>query len=59
MKITEVRTLAKKKGVNPVGKSKETLIRAIQAAEHNRDCFNRGESTRCGQPNCAWRVDGK
>ena len=57
MKITEIRTLAKAKGVNAFGKTKEVLIRAIQIAEKNRDCFNRGESAACGQTACAWRSD--
>jgi len=59
MKMAEIRSCAKEKGINPVGKTKETLIRAIQAAEKNRDCFNRGESTACGQIGCAWRSDCK
>ena len=59
MKMAEIRSCAKEKGINPVGKTKETLIRAIQAAEKNRDCFNRGESTACGQIGCAWRSDYK
>jgi hypothetical protein len=42
MKLTEVKTVAKSKGVNPVGKTKESLIREIQKTERNRDCFNRG-----------------
>jgi hypothetical protein len=59
MKMTEVRTAAKAKGINSVGKTKESLIRAIQVAEKNRDCFNRGESQSCGQAACAWRSDCK
>jgi len=29
MKMAEIRSCAKEKGINPVGKTKETLIRAI------------------------------
>ena len=57
MKMAEIRSYATKKGVSPVGKTKEALIRAIQRAENNRDCFNRGESTTCGQEACSWRSD--
>jgi hypothetical protein len=59
MKMAEIRSCAKEKGINPVGKTKETLVRSIQTAEKNRDCFNRGESTTCGQIGCAWRSDCK
>jgi len=59
MKFSEIQNRAKKMGINPVGKAKTDLIRSIQRAEHNRDCYNRGESAACGQPACAWRADCK
>ena len=59
MKIQEVRAQAKTLGIKAFGKNKETLIRSIQRAEGNRDCFNRGESQSCGQAGCAWRTDCK
>lgn len=59
MKMAEIKTVAKSKGVNFVGKTKEALVREVQKAEHNRDCFNRGESDACGQPGCSWRTDCK
>ena len=59
MKMAEVRTLAKKKGINTFSKTKESLIREIQRAESCRDCFNRGQSASCGQTHCAWRSDCK
>ncbi len=59
MKMAEVHTKAKAMGIASVGKSKEAVIRAIQAAEGNRDCFNRGEREACGQQACAWRKDCK
>ena len=57
MKMQAVRARAKALGINGNRKSKETLIRGIQQAEGNRDCFNRGESQTCGQLACAWRSD--
>jgi hypothetical protein len=57
--MTEIRSLAKAKGVNSFGKTKADLIRAIQTAEKNRDCFERGQSAACGQDACAWRADCK
>jgi len=59
MKMTEIRKVAKAKGVNAFGMTKQDLIRAVQRAENNRDCFNRGESSACGQAACAWRSDCK
>lgn len=57
MNMNEIRNRAKALGVRSVGKSRETVIREIQKAEGNRDCFNRGESQTCGQAACAWRPD--
>jgi hypothetical protein len=59
MKMAEVVSIAKAKGLTAFGKKKEELIRRIQLAENNRDCFNRGESKTCGQTACAWRGDCK
>ncbi|HUU09276.1 MAG TPA: SAP domain-containing protein [Phycisphaerae bacterium] len=59
MKMAEVQRIAKSKGVKSTLKSKEALVREIQRAENNRDCFNRGERDACGQETCAWRVDCK
>jgi len=57
VKMNDVQNRAKAVGVKSVGKSKEALIREIQRAEGNRDCFGRGESRTCGQAACAWRDD--
>jgi hypothetical protein len=59
MKMDQIRVKAKAVGVNVMRKSKEAVIREIQRAEGNRDCFNRGESRMCGQDKCAWRVECK
>jgi hypothetical protein len=59
MKMAEVISVAKQKGLTSFSKKKQDLIRAIQVAEKNRDCFNRGESTTCGQKACTWRTDCK
>jgi hypothetical protein len=57
MKMQEIRARAEALGINSLRKGKEALIREIQQAEGNRDCFNRGESQTCGQLACAWRSD--
>jgi len=59
MKMLEIRVRAKVLGINSIRKGKEALIRGIQQAEGNRDCFNRGESQTCEQLACAWRSDCK
>jgi len=57
MNIAQIRTQATRMGIKTNRKSKEILIREIQRAEGNRDCYNRGESQTCGQVGCAWRAD--
>jgi hypothetical protein len=57
MKMQEIRARAEALGINSIRKGKEALVREIQQAEGNRDCFNRGESQTCGQLACAWRSD--
>jgi hypothetical protein len=59
MKMGDVVTIAKARGLNPFGKKKQEVIRLIQRAENNRDCFNRGEAATCGQTGCSWRSDCK
>jgi len=59
MKMPEVRARAKAAGIKTNRSKKQDLVRAIQRAEGNRDCFNRGESAACGQDGCIWRADCK
>jgi len=57
MKIQDIREIAKKNGVR-VGKlNKIELIRAIQKAEGNSDCFAAPYVRECNQMNCLWRED--
>jgi hypothetical protein len=57
MKITDIKKIAATKGIDkPMGK-KVDLIRQIQAAEGNNDCFSTGISDVCGQSTCLWRED--
>lgn len=56
MKINEVKKKAKKIGINPGKMNKTDLIKSIQRAEGNFDCF--GTATEyCDQLGCAWRND--
>lgn len=54
MKIQEIRLLAKQLGVNSFGKSKGDLIREIQRAEGNFDCFGSAIGF-CDQLECIFR----
>lgn len=56
MKMQDVRKIAKSKGINSFGKSKVALIREIQLAEGNFDCFKTADSY-CDQDLCSFRTD--
>ena len=57
MKIQEIRNIAKERGLK-VGKMNKTeIIRSIQRAEGNDDCFGTEHVDICGQTNCLWRED--
>ncbi len=57
MKIQAIRTIAKKNGVKVGSQGKIELIRSIQKAEGNNDCFATPYVKECNQLNCLWRED--
>ena len=57
MKMQEVREIAKKMGIKTANMKKADIIKAIQLAEGNIDCYDSGKSAECGQDNCLWRED--
>jgi len=57
IKLQEIKNIAKGKGVNPARMKKDELIKAIQRAEGNNDCFGTASSAECGQMSCLWRGD--
>lgn len=57
MKLGDVRSIAKSRGVHPGKLSKTELIRAIQADEGNFDCFATAYGGDCDQITCLWRPD--
>jgi len=57
MNMTQIKEVAKDRGVKPGRMKKEELIRAIQSAEDNPQCFNTDFSHLCGQEECLWRGD--
>jgi len=57
MKLQEIRTIAKVKGVKTRNLIKPELIRIIQKSEGNFDCYGSATSGFCNQSNCLWRKD--
>lgn len=56
MKMQEVRQKAKQFHISSFGKTKESLIREIQRAEGNFDCFKTALDY-CDQWACCFRAD--
>jgi len=54
MKMQEIRTIGKKYGLNPFGKTKAKLIREIQIAEGNFNCYGTAFEY-CDQSKCCFR----
>jgi hypothetical protein len=57
MDIQEICKIAKKMGVSTKGMGKAGLIRAIQRAEGNFDCFGTAVDEECDQESCLWQED--
>jgi hypothetical protein len=57
MKMQEVREIAKKWNIKAAKMKKTDVIRAIQQAEGNLNCYDTGYADKCGQENCIWRED--
>ena len=57
MNMTQIKSIAKEQGIKPGKLRKTELIRTIQAAEGNPQCFNTNFSAECGQEECLWRED--
>ena len=57
MTIKQIKEIAKQKDIKVGNMKKENIIRAIQRAERNFDCFGTAVSGICDQMNCLWRDD--
>jgi hypothetical protein len=57
MKLDEVRSIAKSIGLLPGKLRKLDLIKSIQRAEGNFDCFASAKNSECDQLECIWRGD--
>jgi hypothetical protein len=57
MDIKEIRRIASRMVIDPKGLGKAELIRAIQRAEGNPECFGSAVSEDCDEEGCLWRED--
>jgi hypothetical protein len=57
MNITEIRDIAKARGITATNLFKTELIRTIQAREGNFDCYGTAYDGVCDQLGCIWRDD--
>lgn len=57
MKMEELRSIAKARGIKPGQFSKAELIKYIQADEGNFDCYATAYNGECDQGSCLWRDD--
>lgn len=56
MNLNEIRSRAKALGLTPTTKTKKgDLIRTIQRAEGNFDCYGSAGRFDCPQQDCCWR----
>ncbi len=57
MNMQEIKSIAKNHGVKPGKLSKVALVKTIQLAEGNFDCFATAYAGDCDQVQCIWRED--
>ena len=57
MLMQDIRVIAKEHGLKTSGIKKQDLIKQIQVAEGNFDCFSTAIEGACDQKACLWRDD--
>jgi hypothetical protein len=57
MNLKEIKDIAKSQDIKVGNMKKENIIRSIQRAEGNFDCFGSAITGECNQMNCIWRGD--
>lgn len=57
MKVNEIKEIAKQFDLKVGKATKSELVRSIQQAEGNMQCFDNNLSADCGQHSCVWRED--
>jgi len=55
MKLEEIKSIAQLYNIKVTRMKKADLVKAIQRAEGNEQCFAAGKSATCGQIGCSWR----
>ncbi|WP_455216908.1 hypothetical protein [Kaarinaea lacus] len=55
--MQNIRVIAREYGLKTSGIKKQDLIRQIQVAEGNFDCFSTAIDGECDQAGCLWRDD--
>jgi hypothetical protein len=57
MTLKEVKEMARNYDIKVGKMKKEEIVKAIQRAEGNFDCFGTAISGDCSQEDCLWRED--
>jgi hypothetical protein len=57
MTLKQIKDVARQKGIKVSNMKKGNVIKAIQRAEGNFDCFGTAIQGVCDQMNCLWRED--
>lgn len=57
MKLDQVRTIARSRGIHPGKLTRAELIKSIQSEEGNFTCFASAARGECDQEGCLWRED--
>jgi len=57
MQMQDIRQIAKQRGLKTSRRSKVELVRQIQSAEGNFNCFATAVNGICDQRSCLWRED--
>ena len=57
MTFNEIKKMAKESGINSYRMKKTEIIRAIQRAENNIDCYGTERVANCNEDACLWRGD--
>ena len=57
MNYGEIKKMAKDMGLKTAGVKKTELVRAIQRAENNIDCYGTERVKTCYEDGCLWRME--
>jgi hypothetical protein len=57
MRVDEIRSIARERGIKAGKMTKAELVQAIQRAEGNCDCFGDAGRVPCDQGHCLWFGD--